>query len=115
MRLQGASESRLLIRNDFFFLGQTDRVLAISEAFRDSLLKSVKRWYKPRALLGHKRCTFVIEHGAMFDAIYTCAHCRLDTLGPFGVNHDTFARAMRDLNGLGYLFFAELLHFEVAG
>ena len=105
MRLQGAGEGRLLMSDDFFCLGQTDRVLAVSGAQFYSMLKGVKGGHEPGAFLSHQSGAFVIEHGAMFDTIHAGAHGGLDAFGSFRMDHDTFARAMGDFDGFGHLFF----------
>src|SRR6478736_1435340 len=105
MRLQGAGEGRLLMSDDFFCLGQTDRVLAVSGAQFHSMLKGVKGGHKPGAFRSHQRGAFVIEHGAMFDTIYAGAHGGLDTLSSLRMYHDTLAGAMSDFDSFSHLFF----------
>src|SRR5215831_180912 len=94
--------------------GKTNRILAVTRSQFRTVLKSVKRGHEPGALLRHQSGAFVIEHGAVFDRVHASANGGFDALGSLGVHHHAFARPMGDLDCFGHLFFAQLLHLEVA-
>ena len=62
----------------------------------------------------HQTRAFFVEHGAVFNRVHARTHGGFNAVRAFGVGHDFFAGAVRNLDGFGHLLLTELLHTVIA-